>query len=172
MSTDVTRAAVKNDKLLEKKKQDKTGKDGIAFIAKHLAVLDQAKTIIMVGFFPRLKQITSNKLRQKTKTFCIIANHIKKHERGKNLGNNEWLEAVNLWKKYIPKSLFIHLGPFRKKLISYRKYEFAYNINNFKKTGSHLPLLSKFHMMVSTDRFCVKAPNIKKWQDASGQGDS
>ena len=89
LSTDVTRAAVQNDKLLSKKRQDKTPKDGIAFIAKHLAVLDQAKTVIMVGFFPRLKQITSNELKQKTKTFCIIAGHITKHERGKNLGNNE-----------------------------------------------------------------------------------
>ena len=158
LSTDVTTAAVQNDKLLSKKRQDKTPKDGIAFIAKHLAVLDQAKTVIMVGFFPRLKQITSDKLKQKTKTFCIIAEHIKKHEHGKNLGNNEWLKAVNLWKKYIPKSLFIHLGPFRKKVSSYRKYEFAYNTNNLKKTGRHLPLLSKFHMMVSMNRFCVKVP--------------
>ena len=50
---DVTRAAAKNEKLLERKRQDKTTKDGIAFIAKHLAVLDQAKTLVMVGFFPR-----------------------------------------------------------------------------------------------------------------------
>ena len=86
----------KHKNLLEKKRQDKTTKDWIAFIAKHLAVLDQAKTIIMVGFFPRLKQIASDDLRQKTKTFRIIARHIEKHDIGKNLGNDEWLKAVNL----------------------------------------------------------------------------
>ena len=87
---------------MERKRQDKTTKDGIAFIAKHLAVLDQARTVIMVGFFPRLKQIVSNELKKKTKTFCIIAEHIKKHEHRKNLGNNEGLEAMNLWKTYVP----------------------------------------------------------------------
>ena len=55
LSTNETRAADKNQKLLEKKRQDKTTKDEIAFIAKHLAVLDQAKTFVMVGFFLCLK---------------------------------------------------------------------------------------------------------------------
>ena len=56
LGADVTRAATQNDKLLVKKKQDKTTKDGIAFIVKHMAVFDQAKTIITVGFFPCLKK--------------------------------------------------------------------------------------------------------------------
>ena len=76
---------------MEKKRQDKTTKDGIAFIAKHLAVLDQAKTVIMVGFFPRLKQNIPNELTEKTKSFCNITEYIKRHEHGRNLGNNESL---------------------------------------------------------------------------------
>ena len=67
---------------------------------------------------------------------------------------------MNLWKD-IAKCLGIFVGPFRRKLISYRKYDFAYEFGNAKKAGSLLPLLSKFHMMVSTDRFCVPVTNAK-----------
>ena len=47
----MTRTAAKDSKLLKEKRQDKTQKDKIAFIVKNLAVLDQTKTIVTVGFF-------------------------------------------------------------------------------------------------------------------------
>ena len=160
LGADVTRAATQNDKLLVKKKQDKTTKDGIAFIIKHMAVFDQAKTVIMVGFFPRLKQNMSSELTEKTRTFCKIANYIKKYENGTDLRTEESTQAMSSWKD-ISNCLNIYLGPFRKKVFSYTKYEFAYDFGSVKTAGSILVLLSKFHMMVSTDRFCVPVPNTK-----------
>ena len=156
----MTRAATQNGKLLVKKKQDKTTKDGIAFIVKHMAVFDQAKTVITVGFFPRLKENIPPELTDKTKTFGKIAKYIKKNEQGMDLRNEESTKAMNSWKE-ITKCLGIFLGPFRRKLISYKKYDFAYDFGSVKTAGSLLVLLSKFHMMVSTERFCVKVPNVK-----------
>ena len=72
LGADVTRAATQNDKLLVKKKQDKTTKDGIAFIIKHMAVFDQAKTVITVGFFPRLKQNIPSGLQRKQGHFARL----------------------------------------------------------------------------------------------------
>ena len=54
LAVELTRAGCTLDKLkdTETKRQDKTTQDGIAFIARNLAILDYMKTINRVGFFP------------------------------------------------------------------------------------------------------------------------
>ena len=77
-----------------------------------MAVFDQAKTVITVGFFPRLKQNIPPELTEKTKTFCKIAKYIKKYEQGTDLRNKESTQAMNSWKEIV-KCLGIFLGQLR-----------------------------------------------------------
>ena len=163
LAVELTRAGCTNEKLRddELKRQDKTTQDGIAFIARNLAVYDYMKTINRVGFFPTLRETIPDGMSEKTISFRALAEHLLRHRDGRDLGADESNEAMAKWKEN-KKSLSIFVGPWRRKVITLRKYNYAYDLAGLRKSGNLLPLLSKYHMFTTTDRYRVDVPHERK----------
>ena len=108
-----------------------------------------------------MKEIIPEGTTEKTVSFRGLAEHIMRHKDGRELGADESNEAMAKWKEN-KKSLSIFVGPWRRKVITYRKYKFAYDLAEIKESGNLLPLLSKYHMFVTTDRYRVEVPPVKR----------